>query len=707
MGAIIGALIGRHLAHQEEQHQVARSMVFAPVADYLRDPTSSNYTPEEVDRALEAGMKMNYFPKNFKDVIGPMIEAGKSKWQAARNLEVMNRLQGNAWGGIGGGGKDLGVPTSDPTSAPAPAAGPASAPVLAPKLNLPGAGIVPQAPPPVSFIPPAVPPPGAPPPGLAPPPAAPPVPGQGLMGLFGPQAPPQPSRFAGGPPGVSNVPLVPFANGTGTGPVPIPDEKPAMRTGSLGGTTGFGGPSVVAAKPMTPGASTPPDASASPAVPPMTLPDLSPEFWVPSRSPQTIRTIRGQMAAAEALPTLQQAKQIELGSLPAELQIRNQAAIEQQGNMYAQEQQQRITEQNRIMGELRKNPEFNKLPPLQQLEMAARVMGMQGQISPLAHPQNVPSSQIHGPEIPEGALDLQGNPIDRSKGKWYRQRYDISTGETRYYPITPSMTPHKLFTDNGYVNAFYDPAGNLQNAQWSVNGSPITDKAFLEKISTKPTKFTTVDQNGDPVTDIRNVTSSTRLARPGGGPPAAAPGAGGAQAPAPRTGGAPTAGAGVGVGPSQGSIPQPLTAATRRSSEFARSMQQHYPEIKNAITELDKRGELGTIASRWNEFKAGTLGAGDPAYTALRTNMSLFDSALGVVHQTKGKHMLEHFKELADSGKMDVDTLRSAVDVMGQWMDTYANMGANRPGAVNTGGPMNNPPAGTPKARKPLADYFK
>lgn len=81
------------------------------------------------------------------------------------------------------------------------------------------------------------------------------------------------------------------------------------------------------------------------------------------------------------------------------------------------------------------------------------------------------------------------------------------------------------------------------------------------------------------------------------------------------------------------------------------------------IDKLDKEGKLGVVASRWNDFMAGKVGAGDPDIAALRTKMGLSTTLLMNAHvgNRGGSYMLEHFQDLANAGKMDASTLRTGV----------------------------------------------
>lgn len=84
--------------------------------------------------------------------------------------------------------------------------------------------------------------------------------------------------------------------------------------------------------------------------------------------------------------------------------------------------------------------------------------------------------------------------------------------------------------------------------------------------------------------------------------------------------------------------------------------------VKQLIDDLAAQGKLGVITSRWNDFMAGKVGAGDPEYAALRAKLGLSNTLLMNVHvgNRGGSYMTEHFEDLANAGKMDARTLQSA-----------------------------------------------
>lgn len=85
--------------------------------------------------------------------------------------------------------------------------------------------------------------------------------------------------------------------------------------------------------------------------------------------------------------------------------------------------------------------------------------------------------------------------------------------------------------------------------------------------------------------------------------------------------------------------------------------------IMQLVDKLDSEGKLGPLASRWNEFMTGKVGAGDPDVAALRAKMGLSSTLLMQAHVgSRGSaQMLEHFEDLANQKKLDGPTLKAAL----------------------------------------------
>ena len=120
------------------------------------------------------------------------------------------------------------------------------------------------------------------------------------------------------------------------------------------------------------------------------------------------------------------------------------------------------------------------------------------------------------------------------------------------------------------------------------------------------------------------------------------------------------------------------------------------------IDKLDAEGKLGPVASRWNEFMAGKVGAGDPDVEALRTKMGLSTTLLMNAHvgSRGGSYMLEHFQDLANAGKMDAKTLKSGVKSELNYVQDRAMMPTPKGTTAATPGAPTGPTATGPNGHK-------
>jgi hypothetical protein len=112
------------------------------------------------------------------------------------------------------------------------------------------------------------------------------------------------------------------------------------------------------------------------------------------------------------------------------------------------------------------------------------------------------------------------------------------------------------------------------------------------------------------------------------------------------------------------------------------------PGVVQLIDKLDKEGKLGVVASRWNDFLSGTLGAGDPDYTALRTRMGLATTKLMQAHvgSRGGSYMLEHFEDLANAKKLDANTLRAGINQELRYVNDLSMLPSSGSGGKASGG---------------------
>ncbi|MDP2734786.1 MAG: hypothetical protein Q8P12_01110, partial [bacterium] len=106
--------------------------------------------------------------------------------------------------------------------------------------------------------------------------------------------------------------------------------------------------------------------------------------------------------------------------------------------------------------------------------------------------------------------------------------------------------------------------------------------------------------------------------------------------------------------------PAALTGPTKTMREAAPKVVGF---IKRIRPQLDS-AKLGPVAGRWNELWTGKIGTADPEFMRLRTNVGLLSTLLLRMHvgARGGQILLEHFKNLMDSGKQSPENMRAALD---------------------------------------------
>lgn len=129
------------------------------------------------------------------------------------------------------------------------------------------------------------------------------------------------------------------------------------------------------------------------------------------------------------------------------------------------------------------------------------------------------------------------------------------------------------------------------------------------------------------------------------------------------------------------------TSATRTMTEAAPKVTHLIERILPQIAEQE--ATLGPAASRWSEFMAGKVGAPNPKFIQLRTNITLLTTMLMRMHvgARGGVILMEHFKELMDVGKQSPENLRAAVGEIKLYAEDVMKSGAPNMGAT-TGGAL-------------------
>ncbi len=119
------------------------------------------------------------------------------------------------------------------------------------------------------------------------------------------------------------------------------------------------------------------------------------------------------------------------------------------------------------------------------------------------------------------------------------------------------------------------------------------------------------------------------------------------------------------------------TSSIRTQGQMSSALLDHVGKIGQEIASLGSEGKLGPLSGRFNEFMTGKVGSGDPAYTELRTDLGLFQTALMKAHVgSRGSEMMmQHFQGLIDSGKMTPETLNAALSSIKGYLNTYVKEG--------------------------------
>jgi hypothetical protein len=85
-----------------------------------------------------------------------------------------------------------------------------------------------------------------------------------------------------------------------------------------------------------------------------------------------------------------------------------------------------------------------------------------------------------------------------------------------------------------------------------------------------------------------------------------------------------------------------------------------FTAIAADVKNLEAKGKLGIVGSRWGDFLSGKIG-NDPDFGPLKTNMGLLSTALLNVHvgAKGGEGFMHHFEGLANWKVDDAATLKS------------------------------------------------
>lgn len=129
------------------------------------------------------------------------------------------------------------------------------------------------------------------------------------------------------------------------------------------------------------------------------------------------------------------------------------------------------------------------------------------------------------------------------------------------------------------------------------------------------------------------------------------------------------------------------TAQTRTMQETAPKVLDLAARVGQLVDQQAKT--LGPAASRWSEFMAGKVGAPNPEFTKLRTDVGLLQTALMRMHvgSRGGEQMMQHFQGLIDVAKQSPENLKAALGEITAYANAVKGAGHESEGVPTGGGP--------------------
>ena len=126
-------------------------------------------------------------------------------------------------------------------------------------------------------------------------------------------------------------------------------------------------------------------------------------------------------------------------------------------------------------------------------------------------------------------------------------------------------------------------------------------------------------------------------------------------------------------------IEQNITGSMRDRAKNARLILTHLHQIDGIIKQAEKDGELGVVATRWNDFLTNKLGddpTKDHTFAKLSSELGFLSTAVAMAHGGlrggSSPTMVEHWEKALDA--KDPGTLKTKLGEAKKWMEGYATM---------------------------------
>jgi len=132
-----------------------------------------------------------------------------------------------------------------------------------------------------------------------------------------------------------------------------------------------------------------------------------------------------------------------------------------------------------------------------------------------------------------------------------------------------------------------------------------------------------------------------------------------------------------------------LTTTTKTMVEAAPKVLALAQRVNTMIDQ--QAAQLGPAAGRWSEFMAGKVGAPNPEFTRLRTDVGLLQTLLMRMHvgSRGGEYIMKHFQDLIDTGKQSPENLKAALGEITNYANDVLREGQQH-GVGGGGTPQNN-----------------
>jgi hypothetical protein len=427
---------------------------------------------------------------------------------------------------------------------------------------------------------------------------------------------------------------------------------------------------------------------------------------------------------------------------PALLQVMQQRLSHQEALRQAQETQQTTLAYKQYqIAQMKKSPYWDSLPSIVKAQYEAEAGGLQpiqvgSMLRPVNTPGDIPASSLSDAD----RVDIHGQTIDAKKFPYVREHRDLISGLLYYSPsIGPVQT---VAGPNGLTNVARLPGdltaggapampvstltrmanGGIDGDGHEIlfnpfgHGTPVTAPGINPSMMGHETEHTSV-------TSPEGVNKSSTLTRP---VPLAAPGvpAKAGETPIPAAPGTPALHPATGALPSStiapfdsssrldsivkqiangdttlaksatnardkyqietrmaqlGLDPANITTSMRDRANNARLILDHMKDINGIIDKADKDGDLGVVATRWNDFLTNKLGK-DPTKTQvfakLSSELGFLSTAVSMAHGGlrggSSPTMVEHWEKALDA--KDPQTLRAKLGEATKWMEGYSKL---------------------------------